>query len=151
MEIYHSACHVCGNTVVWKCANTGFYSAQMFMRILGEAGLPDGVINLVYVKWPVVGEVCFNHKEFAGVHFTGSTGFSIICGKRLEKYGKVPGYPRIVGETGGKDFVMVHKKRKCRYCGSYCFVAGRLWISGAKCSAASRAYISSNLWAEVKT
>lgn len=101
---------MCGNTVVWKCANTQVYSAQMFMRILQEAGLPDGVINLVYVSGPVVGEVCFNHKEFAGVHFTGSTGvFNNMwetIGKNMAKYRS---YPRIVGETGGKDFVMVHK------------------------------------------
>ena len=65
---------MCGNVVVWKPANTQVYSAQMFMRILKEAGLPDGVINLIYVDGPTIGKVCFAHRDFAGVHFTGSTG-----------------------------------------------------------------------------
>ncbi|HUN04113.1 MAG TPA: aldehyde dehydrogenase family protein, partial [Niabella sp.] len=141
---------MCGNTVVWKCANTQVYSAQMFMRILQEAGLPDGVINLVYVSGPVVGEVCFNHKEFAGVHFTGSTGvFNNMwetIGKNMAKYRS---YPRIVGETGGKDFVMVHKSANADIVAT-ALLRGAFEFQGQKCSAASRAYISSNLWAEVK-
>ncbi|NCX96950.1 MAG: aldehyde dehydrogenase family protein, partial [Chitinophagia bacterium] len=101
---------MCGNVVVWKCANTQVFSAQMFMRILKEAGLPDGVINLIYVDGPTIGRVCFNHRDFAGVHFTGSTGvFNNMwetIGKNMSMY---KSYPRIVGETGGKDFVLVHK------------------------------------------
>ncbi|MEO7394362.1 MAG: aldehyde dehydrogenase family protein, partial [Chitinophagaceae bacterium] len=101
---------MCGNVVVWKPANTQIYSAQMFMRILKEAGLPDGVINLIYVDGPTLGKVCFNHKDFAGVHFTGSTGvFNNMwetIGKNMANY---KSYPRIVGETGGKDFVLAHK------------------------------------------
>ena len=100
---------LCGNVVVWKCAYTQIYSAQLFMRILKEAGLPDGVINLIYVSGPTVGGVCFNHRDFAGVHFTGSTGvFNNMwetIGKNMSLY---KSYPRIVGETGGKDFVLAH-------------------------------------------
>ncbi|HRF25474.1 MAG TPA: aldehyde dehydrogenase family protein, partial [Chitinophagaceae bacterium] len=101
---------MCGNVVVWKPANTQVYSAQMTMRILKEAGLPDGVINLIYVDGPTIGKVCFNHRDFAGVHFTGSTGvFNNMwetIGKNMTNY---KSYPRIVGETGGKDFVVAHK------------------------------------------
>ena len=141
---------MCGNTVVWKCANTQVYSAQMFMRILKEAGLPDGVINLVFVSGPVVGEVCFNHKDFAGVHFTGSTGvFNNMwetIGKNMAMY---KSYPRIVGETGGKDFVMVHKSADADVVAT-ALLRGAFEYQGQKCSAASRAYIPSNLWKDVK-
>ncbi len=141
---------MCGNTVVWKCANTQVYSAQMLMRILKEAGLPDGVINLIYVSGPVVGEVCFNHKDFAGVHFTGSTG---VFNNMWETIGKNMGmyksYPRIVGETGGKDFVLVHKSADPAVV-STALLRGAFEYQGQKCSAASRAYIPSNLWEEVK-
>ena len=141
---------MCGNTVVWKCANTQVYSAQMFMRILKEAGLPDGVINLVYVSGPVVGEVCFNHRDFAGVHFTGSTAvFNNMwetIGKNMAMY---KSYPRIVGETGGKDFVMVHRSADAGVVAT-ALLRGAFEFQGQKCSAASRAYIPSNLWKEVK-
>lgn len=141
---------MCGNTVVWKCANTQVYSAQMLMRILKEAGLPDGVINLIYVSGPLVGEVCFNHKDFAGVHFTGSTG---VFNNMWETIGKNMGmyksYPRIVGETGGKDFVLVHKSADPAVV-STALLRGAFEYQGQKCSAASRAYIPSNLWEEVK-
>ena len=141
---------MCGNVVVWKCANTQVYSAQMFMRILKEAGLPDGVINLVFVDGPTIGEVCFNHPEFGGVHFTGSTGVFNGMWKTIgENTSLYRSYPRIVGETGGKDFVIAHKSANvdalvtglCR---------GAFEYQGQKCSAASRAYIPSNLAAEVK-
>src|SRR5690606_8370298 len=100
---------MCGNVVVWKPANTQIYSASVFMEILIEAGLPAGVINLVYPPGPVVGDVCFNHADFAGVHFTGSTGVFQTMWKTIgENIHKYKTYPRIVGETGGKDFVMVH-------------------------------------------
>ncbi|MFV0605598.1 MAG: L-glutamate gamma-semialdehyde dehydrogenase [Niabella sp.] len=141
---------MCGNTVVWKCANTQVYSAQMFMRILQEAGLPDGVINLIYVDGPTVGDVCFNHRDFAGVHFTGSTG---VFNKMWETIGKnmamYKTYPRIVGETGGKDFVMVHKSANADVVAT-ALLRGAFEFQGQKCSAASRAYIPSNLWKEVK-
>src|SRR5690606_13999770 len=98
-----------GNVVVWKPAHTQIYSAHIIMEVLREAGLPDGVINLIYVDGPATGEVIFNHPDFAGIHFTGSTGvFQHIwktIGQNIQRY---RAYPRIVGETGGKDFVMVH-------------------------------------------
>ncbi|WP_126971313.1 L-glutamate gamma-semialdehyde dehydrogenase [Gynurincola endophyticus] len=141
---------LCGNVVVWKPANTQVYSAQMFMRILKEAGLPDGVINLVYVDGPVIGDVCFSHRDFAGVHFTGSTG---VFNKMWETIGKnmnnYKSYPRIVGETGGKDFVMVHPSADVDIVVT-ALLRGAFEFQGQKCSAASRAYIPSNIAAAVK-
>ncbi len=141
---------MCGNVVVWKCANTQVYSAQMFMRILKEAGLPDGVINLIFVDGPTIGEVCFSSPDFAGVHFTGSTGVFNSMWKTIGENTKIyKSYPRIVGETGGKDFVIAHKTADvdtvvtalCR---------GAFEYQGQKCSAASRAYIPSNLAQQIK-
>jgi 1-pyrroline-5-carboxylate dehydrogenase len=141
---------LCGNVVVWKPANTQIYSAQMFMRILKEAGLPDGVINLVYVSGPTVGEACFNHRDFAGVHFTGSTGvFNNMwetIGRNMANYRS---YPRIVGETGGKDFVIAHKSADPDVVAT-ALLRGAFEFQGQKCSAASRAYIPSNIAEEVK-
>lgn len=141
---------MCGNVVIWKCANTQIYSAQMFMRILKEAGLPDGVINLIYVDGPTIGRVCFNHKSFAGVHFTGSTG---VFNNMWETIGKNMGmytsYPRIVGETGGKDFVIAHKSADVDVVVT-ALLRGAFEYQGQKCSAASRAYIPSNIADEVK-
>jgi 1-pyrroline-5-carboxylate dehydrogenase len=141
---------MCGNVVVWKCANTQVYSAQMFMKILKEAGLPDGVINLVYIDGPTIGEVIFNHPEFAGLHFTGSTG---VFNKMWETIGKntpiYKSYPRIVGETGGKDFVIAHKSANVDAVVT-ALARGAFEYQGQKCSAASRAYIPSNMAAEVK-
>lgn len=141
---------MCGNVVVWKPANTQVYSAQMFMRILKEAGLPDGVINLIYVDGPTLGKVCFNHRDFAGVHFTGSTGvFNNMwetIGKNMSMY---KSYPRIVGETGGKDFVVAHKSADPDVVVT-ALVRGAFEFQGQKCSAASRAYIPSNIAEEVK-
>ena len=141
---------MCGNVVVWKPANTQVYSAQMFMRILREAGLPDGVINLIYVDGPTIGKVCFNHRDFAGVHFTGSTGvFNNMwetIGKNMANY---KSYPRIVGETGGKDFVIAHKSADPDVVAT-ALLRGAFEFQGQKCSAASRAYIPSNIADEVK-
>ena len=141
---------MCGNVVVWKPANTQIYSAQMFMRILKEAGLPDGVINLIYVDGPTIGKVCFNHKDFAGVHFTGSTG---VFNNMWETVGKNMGmyksYPRIVGETGGKDFVIAHKTANADVVAT-ALLRGAFEFQGQKCSAASRAYIPSNIANAVK-
>ena len=99
-----------GNVVVWKPAETQVYSAKVIMDLFKAAGLPDGVVNLVTVDGPVLGNVVFNHKDFAGLHFTGSTGvFRHLwktIGNNIEKYRS---YPRIVGETGGKDFIVVHE------------------------------------------
>lgn len=141
---------MCGNTVVWKPANTQIYSAQMFMRILLEAGLPDGVINLVYVDGPTIGEACFNHPDFAGVHFTGSTGVFnhmwATIGANMPKY---KSYPRIVGETGGKDFVIAHRSADPDVVAT-ALARGAFEYQGQKCSAASRAYIPSNIAEAVK-
>ncbi len=142
---------MCGNVVIWKCSNAQVYSAQMFMRILKEAGLPDGVINLVFVSGPVMGEVCLNHPDFAGLHFTGSTA---VFNSMWETIGKNTGlyksYPRIVGETGGKDFVMVHRSADVDTVVT-ALARGAFEYQGQKCSAASRAYIPSNLAAEIKS
>jgi 1-pyrroline-5-carboxylate dehydrogenase len=141
---------MCGNVVVWKPANTQIYSAQMIMKVLMEAGLPDGVINLVYVDGPTIGEICFNHRDFAGVHFTGSTGvFNHMwktIGANIPNY---KSYPRIVGETGGKDFVVAHHTADPKVVAT-ALLRGAFEYQGQKCSAASRAYIPSNIADEVK-
>jgi len=139
-----------GNTVVWKPANTQIYAANVIMKIFKEAGVPDGVINLIYVSGPDAGEVVFNHRDFAGIHFTGSTGvFQNMwktIGQNIQKY---KSYPRIVGETGGKDFIMVHKSANAKEV-STAIARGAFEYQGQKCSAASRCYIPSNLWEDVK-
>ncbi|HSI78108.1 MAG TPA: L-glutamate gamma-semialdehyde dehydrogenase, partial [Lunatimonas sp.] len=139
-----------GNTVVWKPAYTQIYSANVLMEIFKEAGVPDGVINLIYVHGPEAGEVIFKHKDFAGIHFTGSTGvFQTIWKTIGENIHKYKTYPRIVGETGGKDFVIAHKSAHPKAV-STALARGAFEYQGQKCSAASRAYIPSNLWDEVK-
>ena len=131
-----------GNVVVWKPANTQIYAANVLMENFHEAGLPDGVINLVYVSGPDAGEVIFNHPDFAGIHFTGSTGvFQDIwktIGNNIHKYKT---YPRIVGETGGKDFILVHGSADIN-AASTAIVRGAFEYQGQKCSAASRVYIA---------
>lgn len=141
---------MCGNVVVWKPAYTQVYSAQMFMRILREAGLPDGVINLIYVDGPVLGKICFSHRDFAGIHFTGSTGVFNAMWKTIgENIAGYRAYPRIVGETGGKDFVIAHKSANADVVAT-ALLRGAFEFQGQKCSAASRAYIPDNIAAEVK-
>lgn len=142
---------MCGNVVVWKCAQTQIYSAQMFMKVMIEAGLPPGVINLIYVDGPTVGNICFSHRDFAGVHFTGSTGVFNNMWKTVgENMHKYRSYPRLVGETGGKDFVIAHKTAipDAVVTG---LLRGAFEYQGQKCSAASRCYIPSNLADEVRT
>ena len=141
---------MCGNVVVWKPSDAQIYSAQLFMKILKEAGLPDGVINMVYVDGPVLGDVCFKHPDFAGVHFTGSTGVFNHMWKQIgENIGNYKSYPRIVGETGGKDFVMVHPSADVDTVVA-ALARGAFEYQGQKCSAASRAYLPSNLAASIK-
>lgn len=141
---------MCGNVVVWKPANTQIYSASVFMEILIEAGLPAGVINLVYPPGAVVGEVCYEHPEFAGVHFTGSTGVFHSMWKSIgNNIAKYKSFPRIVGETGGKDFVMVHPSADVDAVVAG-LARGAFEYQGQKCSAASRAYLPSNLADEIK-
>ncbi|PZX48428.1 L-glutamate gamma-semialdehyde dehydrogenase [Algoriphagus chordae] len=139
-----------GNTIVWKPAYTQIYSANVLMQVFKEAGVPDGVINLIYVDGPTAGDIIFKHPDFAGIHFTGSTGvFQHIwktIGTNIHQY---KAYPRIVGETGGKDFVIAHKSAipKAVAVG---LSRGAFEFQGQKCSAASRAYVPSNIWDEVK-
>jgi 1-pyrroline-5-carboxylate dehydrogenase len=139
-----------GNVVVWKPAESQMYSAQVIMELFKSAGLPDGVINLVSVDGPVAGDIVFKNKNFAGLHFTGSTGvFRHLwkeIGNNIEKYRS---YPRIVGETGGKDFIMVHKSSDADEVAT-AITRGSFEFQGQKCSAASRAYIPTNIWADVK-
>lgn len=142
---------MCGNVVVWKPAHTQVFSAQMIMRVLKEAGLPDGVINLIYVDGPTLGKVCFSHRDFGGVHFTGSTGVFNLMWKTIgENVGMYRSYPRIVGETGGKDFIIVHKSADVDAVVT-ALARGAFEFQGQKCSAASRAYLPSNIAEEIKS
>ena len=140
-----------GNVIVWKPAETQVYSAKVIMDLFKAAGLPDGVINMVTVDGPVLGDVVFNHKDFAGLHFTGSTvvfrHLWKTIGNNIEKYRS---YPRIVGETGGKDFIVAHESAIPSEVATG-ISRGAFEYQGQKCSAASRAYIPSNIWEEVKT
>ena len=139
-----------GNVVVWKPAFTQVYSAQVLMEVFKEAGVPDGVINMILVDGPVAGELIFKHREFAGIHFTGSTKvFNTIWKTIGDNIANYRSFPRIVGETGGKDFVMAHHSAEPNILAT-ALVRGAFEYQGQKCSAASRAYIPSNLWDEVK-
>jgi 1-pyrroline-5-carboxylate dehydrogenase len=139
-----------GNTVVWKPAETQIYSAHVLMEVFREAGVPDGVINLVFVDGPTAGDIIFKHADFAGIHFTGSTKvFKTIwktIGENIDTY---KSYPRIVGETGGKDFILAHKSADARAVAT-AIVRGAFEFQGQKCSAASRVYIPANIWDEVR-
>jgi 1-pyrroline-5-carboxylate dehydrogenase len=139
-----------GNVTVWKPAYPQIYSAHVIMEVLREAGLPDGVINLFYVDGPVAGDIIFKHSDFAGIHFTGSTKvFQTIWQTIGENISKYKTYPRIVGETGGKDFVMAHESADVKALATG-LIRGAFEYQGQKCSAASRAYIPSNIWPAVK-
>jgi 1-pyrroline-5-carboxylate dehydrogenase len=139
-----------GNTVVWKPAHTQIYSAQVLMEVFREAGLPGGVINLIYTDGPTTGKVVFEHPDFAGLHFTGSTGvFQQMwrtIGNNIHKYRT---YPRIVGETGGKDFVLAHPSAEPKAVAT-ALIRGAFEYQGQKCSAASRAYLPANLWPTIR-
>lgn len=141
---------MCGNTVVWKPSDTQVYAAYVLMKIFREAGVPPGVINLIYPSGPEAAQIIFDHADFAGIHFTGSTAvFQNIwqsIGSNIHKYRS---YPRIVGETGGKDFVMVHPSADAKAVIT-ALSRGAFEYQGQKCSAASRAYIPKSLWEEVK-
>ncbi len=139
-----------GNVVVWKPAPAQIYSANVIMQVFIEAGLPAGVINLIYVDGPMAGDIIFKHPDFAGIHFTGSTGVFQniwrIIGENIHQY---KSYPRIVGETGGKDFVLAHASADADVV-STALIRGAFEYQGQKCSAASRAYIPASLWPKVK-
>ena len=139
-----------GNTVVWKPAYSQIYSAQVIMEVLEEAGLPNGVINLIFTDGPETGNIIFNHPDFAGLHFTGSTSvFKTLwktIGSKIDSY---KSYPKIVGETGGKDFVVAHESANPIELAT-ALGRGAFEFQGQKCSAASRAYIPKMIWDETK-
>ena len=145
-----SSAAMMGNVVVWKPANTQIYAANVIMEVFKKAGLPDGVINLVFVSGPDAGDVIFNHADFAGIHFTGSTEvFQNIwktIGNNIHRY---KSYPRIVGETGGKDFILIHPSADVEVSNT-AIVRGAFEYQGQKCSAASRVYIPRSLWPTIK-
>ncbi|MEE2749820.1 MAG: aldehyde dehydrogenase family protein, partial [Myxococcota bacterium] len=139
-----------GNTVVWKPATTQAFSAHYLMELFREAGLPDGVINLVHAPGSRVGEIAVKHRDLAGVHFTGSTPtFQHIwqtIGNSIDSYRS---YPRIVGETGGKDFILAHSSADVDAL-AVAIARGSFEYQGQKCSASSRIYIPSDIWPAVK-
>jgi len=139
-----------GNVVLWKPASTGVLSAYYIMKILEEAGLPKGVINFLPGKGAEIGDAVFSSSELAGIHFTGSTSVFKSMWKTIgDNIGKYKYYPRIVGETGGKDFVFVHKDAEIKEVVT-ALVRGAFEYQGQKCSAASRAYIPKSMWLELK-
>ncbi len=145
-----SAPAIMGNVVVWKPSNSQIYAANVIMEVFRKAGLPDGVINLMFVSGPAAGEVIFSHPDFAGIHYTGSTEvFQNIWKTIGYNIHKFKAYPRIVGETGGKDFIMVHPTADVKQVAT-AISRGAFEYQGQKCSAASRAYIPKNLWPEIK-
>jgi 1-pyrroline-5-carboxylate dehydrogenase len=139
-----------GNVVIWKPADSQMYSAQIIMELFHEAGLPDGVINMICVDGPTAGDIIFKHKDFSGLHFTGSTAvFKHLwkeIGSNLDAYRS---YPRIVGETGGKDFIVAHPSANPLEVATG-ISRGAFEFQGQKCSAASRAYIPASIWPAVK-
>ncbi|MEY4110235.1 MAG: hypothetical protein RLZZ46_590 [Bacteroidota bacterium] len=145
-----SSCAMMGNVVVWKPSNAQIYSAKVLMDLFREAGLPDGVINLVFVSGPDAGDIIFSHPDFAGIHFTGSTGvFKDIWKTIGNNIGVYKSYPRIVGETGGKDYILAHNSANTDILVT-ALTRGAFEYQGQKCSAASRAYIPKSLWAQVR-
>ncbi len=139
-----------GNTILWKPASTSALSAYYLMRLMQEAGLPDGVINLVHGAGATIGNAALASPELAGIHFTGSTGvFNGMWETVGKNVGSYRNYPRIVGETGGKDFILAHPSADAEAVAT-AVVRGSFEYQGQKCSAASRLYVPSNLWAEVK-
>jgi len=141
-----------GNVIIWKPARSQVYSAQVLMEIFKEAGVPDGVINMVTGNSSMITEVLLDHKDFGGIHFTGSTGvfnsFWDNIGTNVNK-GKYRSYPRIVGETGGKDFIWMHASADTKQVAT-AMSRGAFEYQGQKCSAASRAYIPKSKWNDVK-
>jgi 1-pyrroline-5-carboxylate dehydrogenase len=146
-----SAPAIMGNTVVWKPSKTQVYSARVLMEVFMEAGLPDGVINMVFAPGPVTSEVILDHPDFAGIHYTGSTAvFGDIWRKIGANIRIYKTYPRIVGETGGKGFIIAHSSASIPHLVT-AIIRGAFEYQGQKCSAASRAYLPASLWPEIKT
>lgn len=139
-----------GNVIVWKPAFTQIYAAQVLMELFNEAGVPPGVINLVFTPGPITGDIIFKHKDFAGIHFTGSTGVFQNVWKQIgEHIPTYKSYPRIVGETGGKDFIVAHPSAD-REVLKAAIIRGSYEFQGQKCSAASRVYIPKSIWTAIK-
>jgi 1-pyrroline-5-carboxylate dehydrogenase len=139
-----------GNVCVWKPSKTAVFSAYVIMEVLREAGLPDGVINLIFVDGPTLMDVALNHPDFAGIHFTGSTSvFQSIWKKIGENIPLYKNYPRIVGETGGKDFILADPTANLPALVT-AVSRGAFEYQGQKCSAASRVYIPQSLWTEFR-
>jgi 1-pyrroline-5-carboxylate dehydrogenase len=139
-----------GNTVVWKPASTSAVSSYWLMRLLQEAGLPDGVVNLVYGDGPVIGDAAFGSPHFAGLHFTGSTGTFNRMWKTIgDRVGDYRNYPRIVGETGGKDFIVAHRTADADAVVA-AILRGSFEYQGQKCSASSRVYAPESLWEDMR-
>ncbi|MEM6263449.1 MAG: L-glutamate gamma-semialdehyde dehydrogenase [Bacteroidota bacterium] len=138
-----------GNTCIWKPADSQIYSAHVMMEILAEAGLPAGVINLIYVDGPEAGDIIFKHPEFAGLHFTGSTNVFQHLWKTIgENIATYNSYPRIVGETGGKDYIVIHGSADVKAAAT-AISRGAFEFQGQKCSAASRVYLADSIYDEV--
>jgi 1-pyrroline-5-carboxylate dehydrogenase len=139
-----------GNVVVWKPSNTQIFSASVIMKIFREAGLPDGVINMVFVSGADAADAVISNRNLAGVHFTGSTRvFNSLWKKIGENIGKYKNYPRIVGETGGKDFIVAHSTANSKQVAT-AIARGAFEYQGQKCSAPSRAYLPEKLWPEIR-
>jgi 1-pyrroline-5-carboxylate dehydrogenase len=140
-----------GNTVIWKPSNTALLSNYFLMKIYQEAGVPDGVINFLPGSGSLTGKTAFSHRDFAGIHFTGSTNtFNGILKSVTENIISHKSYPRMVGETGGKDFIFVHPSSDSQEV-AVAIVRGAFEYQGQKCSAASRGYIPESLWNDIKT
>lgn len=140
---------IMGNTVLLKPASSCVYTPYLIMQILKEAGLPDGVINFIPGRGSMVGKICLDHSDLGGIHFTGSTGVFHQMWKTVgNNIANYKSYPRIVGETGGKDFVFAHKSANVKKVVT-AIIRGAFEFQGQKCSAASRGYIPASLWPEV--
>ena len=141
---------IMGNTVLLKPASSCVYTPYLIMQILKEAGLPDGVINFIPGRGSMVGKICLDHKDLGGIHFTGSTGVFHQMWKTVgNNIAKYKSYPRIVGETGGKDFILAHKSANAKKVVT-AIIRGAFEFQGQKCSAASRGYIPASLWSQVR-
>jgi 1-pyrroline-5-carboxylate dehydrogenase len=145
-----SAPAIMGNTVLLKPASSCVYTPYLFMQILKEAGMPDGVINFVPGPGSMVGKICLDHRDLGGIHFTGSTGVFHqmwqTVGNNIAKY---KSYPRIVGETGGKDFIFAHQSADVKQLAT-AIIRGSFEFQGQKCSASSRAYVPASIWGQVR-
>ena len=139
-----------GNTVVWKPASTSILSNYYLMQLFKEAGLPDGVINFIPGRGSMIGKIALDHPDFAGLHFTGSTGvFNSMWKTIADNLGRYRSYPRIVGETGGKDYIFMHASADADETAA-AIIRASFEYQGQKCSACSRVYLPASRWAEVK-